>query len=232
MAKFSGTIDEFHKYLGPRFRNIVNIISKKERNSRNGICEHCKNKAELESAHIKGMERKFIIDKTLKHSYNISKGVDLEEIEGEVINSHYPIENTFIFLCKRCHTKYDSENKTNNEIQSLSDNSTMENVDLIEKEIDKVKRKVPVWLKRHKQINSKILYAFLSLRNVQKTIPIEVLKNKCNMNGNKFETNFNQMTTISKKNHGKVFVISNGTVELWSEVKDFVLKEYEKSQNQ
>jgi hypothetical protein len=61
MSKFIGTMDDYHKFIGPRIRNIVNTFTKKERDKRQGICEFCREKKELQSAHKHGKERKIII---------------------------------------------------------------------------------------------------------------------------------------------------------------------------
>jgi hypothetical protein len=95
------------------------------------------------------------------------------------------------------------------------------------KEIEKVKERVSLlWFKKPWQINSQILIAFLKLRDKQDVITPEDIKMKCpEIKG--FEGNYNQMKNFGDKNHGKVFEEnSNGEVELWSEVKDFILKEY------
>lgn len=41
--------------------------------------------------------------------------------------------------------------------------------------------------------------------------------------------NFDQMKNFGRKNHGKVFSITDGEIELWSEVKSFILDLYKNS---
>src|SRR5271169_2316455 len=109
MAKFEGSVQEFHHYVGPRIRNAINIFVRKERNSRNGICEHC-NKREtiLDAAHIHGRKRRDIIEIILS-SYEIDGIVrcDIEAVEREILDGHGVIADTFKFLCKDCHVQYD-----------------------------------------------------------------------------------------------------------------------------
>ena len=72
----------------------------------------CKEKKELEAAHIHGKERKKIIEEILK-KYLVDKEKylvdipDLEIIEKEIINAHKPMDKFFKFLCSTCHREYD-----------------------------------------------------------------------------------------------------------------------------
>ena len=82
MAKFEGSYQEFHHFLGPRIRNEINNFTRKYRNQKNGICEECGNEKELHSAHVHGKGRRKIIESVLK-PYN-KDGIiscDLEEVE-------------------------------------------------------------------------------------------------------------------------------------------------------
>jgi len=109
MARFIGTIKDYEKYIGPRIRNIVNTLAKKEREKRQGICEFCNEKAELQSAHKHGKGRKDIIYEALKKYNNGSYiDMDIEECENYIVELHKPINQVFYFLCFECHRKYDS----------------------------------------------------------------------------------------------------------------------------
>ena len=117
MAMFNGTIEEYHKYIGPRIRNRINVYTKEERMKQKGICQLCGNKAELESAHIKGKDRKTLIETVLeKYKKDETVLIDLGNIEEEIIKEHIPINEVFLFLCPNCHRKYDNENINNNTI--------------------------------------------------------------------------------------------------------------------
>ena len=228
MAKFVGTIEEFNRYIGPRIRNVVNIIAKKERMSRNGICEHCGKKSELQSAHIRGHERTLIIREVLS-SYKAGRKIDVEEVEREIINRHYPIRDKFKFICEACHQKYDSKDKDDFVMEHEADvNLEVEDIDIIRKEIEKIKLRVPNWFENTDQTNSKILLTFLSMDNKDGRVNIDDLKEKCDLGG-KFKMNFDQMKNFGRKNHGKVFSITDGEIELWSEVKSFILDLYKNS---
>lgn len=228
MAEFVGTIEEFNRYIGPRIRNVVNIIAKRERMSRDGICEHCGAKAELQSAHIKGHERTLIIREVLS-SYKDRQKIDVEEVEAEIINRHYPIKEKFLFICQACHQKYDSKDKDDFVMEHEADeNLEIKDVNIISDEIEKVKTRVHNWFENRDQINSTILLTFLSMDNKDGRVNISDLEKKCSL-GDKFKTNFSQMINMSSKNHGKVFSVTDGEVELWSEVKSFILDLYKKS---
>jgi hypothetical protein len=109
LARFIGTIDDYEKYIGPRIRDIVKTLAKNEREKRQGVCEFCKKKAELQSAHKHGKGRKTLIYEALKKYNNGSYiDVDIEKCENEIINLHKPVDQIFYFLCFECHRKYDS----------------------------------------------------------------------------------------------------------------------------
>ena len=108
MATFKGTNSEFKRYIGPRFRNVVNMITKKQR-AVVGACEHCGSGENLESAHIHGRDRIQIIDLLLG---TIDRGdvveVDLQQFEEAFKIEHKPFEKAILVLCTACHRKYDS----------------------------------------------------------------------------------------------------------------------------
>lgn len=122
MPKFIGTKEEFNKFFGGYCRNTVNRISKSSRDSLNGICQHCGHKAELQSAHIKGEERKTKMKNILDTHFvleSIIYSVDLDKFEKLFIESHMPIEEHFLFLCPDCHRKYDNSKDTNDVIVKI-----------------------------------------------------------------------------------------------------------------
>lgn len=65
MAKFVGTVQEFHHFIGPKVRNAVNLAARGHRNRLVGICEGCSEKAELQSAHVHGRDRRTLIETVL-----------------------------------------------------------------------------------------------------------------------------------------------------------------------
>lgn len=112
MAEIVCTSEDFHKYIGPRIRNVIQLMTKKRKEELNYICEECKQNKELEAAHIKGNSRKDVIEEILRR-YVVNEDkklvkVDLDKFEKEIILAHKPLEKYFRFLCAQCHVKYDS----------------------------------------------------------------------------------------------------------------------------
>ena len=121
MAKFEGNVQEFHHYIGPRIRNIINTFAKKERMARGGGCEGYEGKdcgktnQTLESAHIRGKGRRAIIEKVLsRYPDKEMIGYDLESVENEILEEHGAIVDAFKFLCKECHVGYDNFERNKN----------------------------------------------------------------------------------------------------------------------
>jgi len=115
MAKIIFTIKEFHRYIGPRIRNVVQSMTKKRKKELNHICQECKSVKELEAAHILGNSRKEIVERILKKYISNPNDnlveVDLDNLEQEIVDSHRPIDEYFRFLCSKCHNIYDKGNK-------------------------------------------------------------------------------------------------------------------------
>ena len=112
MAEITCTLKDFHKYIGPRVRNVIQSMTKKRKKELNHICQNCNQNKELEAAHIKDKSRKEIIELILK-KYISSKNknfitIDLDKFEKEIIESHKPLDKYFKFLCAKCHKEYDS----------------------------------------------------------------------------------------------------------------------------
>ena len=98
--------------------------------------------------------------------------------------------------------------------------------EIIQNEIEKVKRKIPLWLSKKSQYNYKILKAFMDLSNNNNhCVNIITLEKHCNINDAKiFLTNYNLLKGISKKNHAKLFQQNNDRVKLWDPVAEIVIK--------
>lgn len=112
MAKFSGTIRDFEKFVGPRLRNIVQTSISRKYKKNIAKCQYndCNNSENLEAAHIHGNDRKTIIKKSLGKNIVGDEIVDLDLIlfEKKFVELHYPLEKSFLILCKECHRKYDN----------------------------------------------------------------------------------------------------------------------------
>lgn len=108
MATFTGTADEFKRYLGPRLRNLVQQITKSHK-ATVGACEHCGGGGTLEAAHIHGRGRNQIIAELLgRRSANEVVSLDLGELEARFRSEHEPVEKAILILCQPCHTRYDT----------------------------------------------------------------------------------------------------------------------------
>jgi hypothetical protein len=109
MATFTGTREEFNRYIGPRLKNVVNYMTKKHKETV-AACEHCGSAGPLEAAHVAGRERAEIIDLLLgENSPGDQLEVDLQEFEDAFKFEHEPIEKSILALCRPCHQKYDSQ---------------------------------------------------------------------------------------------------------------------------
>jgi hypothetical protein len=95
-------------------------------------------------------------------------------------------------------------------------------------EVNKVSRKLKRWARpeRQNQYNSRILNAFLELKRTKKE-PITESDIDNHLGENAwFATNFDQMKSISDKNHGKVFEVNGQQVTIWLPV-EAAVREYE-----
>ena len=114
MIQFTGNLDDFFDLVMPKIRNKIASITKKKKIELKYICQHCNQKNELDLAHKKGRELREIIKNVLE-SYKIKNNEyqirDLRKLIEKVMKEHNPIENNFLFLCKKCHFKYDSQDK-------------------------------------------------------------------------------------------------------------------------
>lgn len=109
----------------------------------------------------------------------------------------------------------------------------MENMNTeYEEEIQKVRRRIPLWKRRKDQVNSRILGLFMELSdNGKNGVFVDMLEDEF---GSKYpdETslflrNYNQMKNFGANNHAKVFdEDEEKTVWLWEPVKDFIIETY------
>lgn len=133
---------------------------------------------------------------------------DLEEASfltnkaGEEKNVHNLIVSALIKLAK-----YES--------------NTDENPSIEANEVNKVARRLKLWVKRPNQINTKILTAFLKLQASEGRVTEQRLRQEVNEDSN-FDSNFSQMKIIADRNHGKLFNIENGEIQIWEPVKSHV----------
>lgn len=108
MARFIGTTKQFKLYIGPHLRNVVQLITRKQK-AAIGACEHCGADGELEAAHVHGRDRTEIINLLLGASEpGASVDVDLDEFVQAFKREHHPVEKAILVLCSACHHKYDA----------------------------------------------------------------------------------------------------------------------------
>jgi len=92
-------------------------------------------------------------------------------------------------------------------------------------EVAKVYRKVPKWFTKPKQINTRILLAFLDLSKNGKYIEIKSVEEKCK-EITTFNENLAQLCCYGKKNNAKIFKKQNGLIKLEDEICQFILDCY------
>ena len=232
MATIQCTVQEYHHFIGARIRNAIQYLTSKARKERDGICEHCGIKGELDSAHIHGKGRRDIIEKILE-DYIVEGMVvgELEEMEYKILDQHQPINNIFKFLCKPCHTAYDSgaskSSITNSRRTKITSFNNEKGVSVFPK-IGKIK----LWAKREWQDNHKMIKAYLELSK-NGSVTVDRLKSICSskiiredLNIEKFDGHFASMKTDKGNSHGKIFYEEMGYVKIYKQVLDEIKKEF------
>tara|TARA_R110002050_G_scaffold9504_1_gene32950 strand:- start:91893 stop:92561 length:669 start_codon:yes stop_codon:yes gene_type:complete len=212
MAEFKGSVQEFHHFIGPRIRNLINNFTRLHRNQRQGTCEFCGIQAVLQSAHIHGRDRRTIIENVLSaYRVNLENVTcDIKKVENEILSAHEPINETFKFICQPCHTQYDATS-----IPEMS----VENTQARNKEFTKLGR-VRLWARRPNQTNHQIISAFLELET-NGDVKVDDFRNYCGEQYNitNFDQHFASMKTDNGNSHGKVFFVENGEVKIWQIVR-------------
>jgi hypothetical protein len=226
MAKFEGSIQEFHLYLGPRIIDLVNSLTRKNRQK--GICEHCEKEGKLDSAHVHGKERRTIIESILKR-YVVGDQVncDIREIEKLILQAHKPLSDTFKFLCNTCHREYDRKAQIHSKRLTAHKRKT---VIAGSKDFAKLNR-IKDWAQKPHQINHKIIKAFLVLEK-SGMVQRADLKAFCSKESGSrcyvkyFDNNYASMKTDSGNSHGKIFYEKEGYVHMYPEVRKEVERHF------
>ena len=121
MATFTGTIAEFHKYIGPMIRNHIQYITRKHKKELGYICQHCKEKKVLDAAHIDGKKRRTLINNVLnRYLTDEVIIINIQDIINQIMEEHQPIESCFLFICHKCHFIYDEKSDKSLEIPEES----------------------------------------------------------------------------------------------------------------
>jgi hypothetical protein len=115
-----GTIGEFHRYIGPHFRNAVNRRTTGEKSRRLGWCDgfererhHVGGYEDLDFAHPPERGRKEILDEILSRHKISDTAVecDLGVVEKEFWAAHETMfkNGAYKYLCKPCHDRMDHQ---------------------------------------------------------------------------------------------------------------------------
>lgn len=127
---------------------------------------------------------------------------------------------------KEIHSKLVNSILLVEQLKMGQENSSNKRSDL--EEVNKVSRRLKIWAKpsRQNQYNAKILNAYIELHHSGiSNITEDDLDRKLDCSS-WFWPNFNQMKAIAEKNHGKVFEVRSGKVNIWPPVQDAV-EDYE-----
>jgi hypothetical protein len=206
LAQFIGSVQEFHHFIGPRIRNVINTAAASHRRALGGVCQDCGEVAELQSAHVHGHERRVLIEGVLA-DYTRRDGwidCDLGEVERRIVEAHMPIEATFKFICHPCHVAYDAGTRVPRTRSTGNDG-----------EFPRLSR-IELWAGRPNQANHQIIRAFLHLEN-QGPVRLEALRNYCqgDLGIVGFDGKYASMKTDAGNSYGKVFFDEDGVVDIW-----------------
>lgn len=108
------------------------------------------------------------------------------------------------------------------ECEALLEAELETHVEQEEKEIEKVRSRLPKWIRKPEHINSKIFTTFMKLLppNGNESVSLKKLRKAC-ASLTTFDTNFAQMKNIAERNHGKIFDVDGDEVCLWPPVAKF-----------
>lgn len=214
MAQFTGTIEEFTKFIGGYCRNKVQYISRRHKNMI-GKCEACKSRTKkLDAAHVHGKERPIIVADILGNfEENGIVNVDLDIFEEQYLLAHEPIEETIKVLCKACHKKSHSTEKIDeiDEVQEMNEAREIKSI-ISSNKLSK-KRALELVLKKgyNELTNSNTIYS-----NINTAKDVYWLE----PNNNKFSESFYVILNNSLKKQISLFLIPANSIINYSEIFD------------
>lgn len=109
MAKYTGSLDNFQRFVGPRLRNLVQTSIARRYKLEVGKCQECGKTNELQAAHIHGKDRKTLLKLALGNQPQgeFISDLDLTQFEQRFVALHQPPKDAFLILCAGCHREYD-----------------------------------------------------------------------------------------------------------------------------
>ncbi len=230
MARFVGTIQEFHHYIGPRVRNVVQTATAKLRKKQAAVCQHCGQSSELEAAHRHGRERRVIIERVLAEYQTPDSLVecDLADIEHLLLKAHMPLEETFLFLCSSCHRAYDAETHKPR-VQMRTKNQTVKPQAPSRGKTPRPSKlhRIEEWAKKHEQIPHRIITAFLDLEMKVDEVERDALKKASALKSvKKFDGAYASLKTDAGNSYGQVFYDDGPFVRMHPEAREEVTKHF------
>lgn len=159
-------------------------------------------------------------------AFLVSKGGSEREAHGKVVES-------LVILSQLESVIKNNPSYSSSEKKSFSVSASQQNRNInfsntekdVEREIEKVTRRLPRWFRNPSQNNSTILISYLKLLTQSQKVSLQTLRNEC-LSVKDFDGNYNQMKNFGEKNHGKVFEERDGYVTLWEPVKEYILQLY------
>jgi len=225
MAKIECTVTEFIELFGKKVTNETSKLAKPFKKELKR-CENCFRKKSLQSAHI--IHKDDMIKEVLsKYSdTNESISVNVTDMLIEIGESHKPVLDNFMFLCGKCHKKYDGKN---NEDTEYSPKVELERIKEL-REHPKAYR-IQDWAQKHENKNFKLIKVCLQLSNNGKeAVPLDQFREACTNIGltdKQFKENFSSMKTDNGNSHGKVFQeAEDQMVSIYPVVLEEVLKHF------
>lgn len=231
MALIEGTLEEIYTFLGPRTSDIVTQLAKPHRKNKYGnriSCgeeledgKNCKKYTRLHAAHVKGRERKIIIQEILEEFgekiSDTTYKIDLILFEEEFKKKHENFNEVIKFMCPKHHKNYDSKENsilliTDEELDELiefTDTLDQENlsIDIVK---DLLKSVNPTDLKKEIGIRFNINPSQISFSNIS----ISNLKWNFDIDEVKFKDDFIFIFIDKNKESYKVALIKANTLDI------------------